>query len=216
VVTLHQQQSDNFCKIHKEIAKWTLAVSYVWCFIVLSFVALCICVCCTAVRAGAACPLQRYWLLNPFTCPTVTHRVHQRQYTKLYWWQLAVWWYGWVSTTMAHFQNLNWTDIAWHSHFTTCVNNKSRYFAGLRQPPFPLALSTHFTPVTSSKRELGRNELSMRCNSVDLISAQTEKWNTVPIRRWGPSKEREGRYMSVYCSLSPHYHSVNKLSTLNR
>jgi hypothetical protein len=29
VVTLHQQQSDNFCKIHKEIAKWTLAVSYV-------------------------------------------------------------------------------------------------------------------------------------------------------------------------------------------
>jgi hypothetical protein len=53
-------------------ANWTWAVIYVWHFIILSFWPSCICECWTALRATVACPLQRYWLFNLFTCPTVT------------------------------------------------------------------------------------------------------------------------------------------------
>jgi hypothetical protein len=71
-VSLHRQQSDDLYKIQKENANGSWAVIYVWHFIVLSFWPSCICECWTAVRATVACPLQQYWLLNLFTCPTVT------------------------------------------------------------------------------------------------------------------------------------------------
>ena len=71
-VSLHYQQSDNFCKIQKKNTNWTGAVIYVGRFIVLlSSGAPCICVCYTARRARGACPLQGYCLLNLFTWPTL-------------------------------------------------------------------------------------------------------------------------------------------------
>ena len=72
-VSLHHQQSDNFCKIQYKNAKWTGAVIYVGRFIVLlSSGAPCICVCYTALRERGACPLQGYWLLSLFTWPILT------------------------------------------------------------------------------------------------------------------------------------------------
>jgi hypothetical protein len=71
-VSLHHQQSDNFCKIQKKNAKWTWAVIYVWRFTVLSSGAPCIGVYYTSLRARGACPLQGCWLLSLLTWPTVT------------------------------------------------------------------------------------------------------------------------------------------------
>ena len=56
-VSLHHQQSDNFCEIQKKNAKWTGAVIYAGHFIVLSSGAPCVCVCYTALRARGVRPL---------------------------------------------------------------------------------------------------------------------------------------------------------------
>ena len=71
-VSLHHQQSDNFCKIQKKNAKWTGAVIYVGRFIILSSGAPCIRVFYTALRARGTCPLQGYWLVSLFTWPILT------------------------------------------------------------------------------------------------------------------------------------------------
>ena len=131
-VSLHHQQNDNFCKIQKKNAKWTGAVIFVWCFIVLlSSVARCICVCCIALRARGGCTLQGYWLLSLFTWPTLTCIFFLRG-TGWNWTAglmttgcLAVWlrlWHPWhtfgISLNWTDIA-LNWTYIAWYSRFIT-------------------------------------------------------------------------------------------------
>ena len=68
-VSLHHQQSDNFCKIQKKNAKWIGAVIYVGHFISSGAP---VYVCYTALRSRGACPLQGYWLLSLFTWSTLT------------------------------------------------------------------------------------------------------------------------------------------------
>ena len=150
-VSLHYQQSDNFCKIQKENAKWTWAVIYVWCFIVLlSSGAPCICVCYTALRAREGCPLQGYCLMNLFTWPTLTGILFIRGTG---WnWTAGLMTAGFLVVQLRLWQpwhilniSLNRTDVSClHSRFIIIsAKNQFRYFAGLQHPQ-PLASSTHF------------------------------------------------------------------------
>ena len=98
-VSLHHQQTDNFCKIQKKNSKWTWAVIYVWRFIVLSSGHPSKCVCYTALRARGACPLKGYCLLSLFTwfnCSTASSSSEALDEIELLGsWLLAVWWHGW-------------------------------------------------------------------------------------------------------------------------
>ena len=151
-VSFHQQQSDNFCKIQKENTKWTWAIIYVWCFIILlSSAALCMCVYYTTLRARGVCTLQDYWcwICSPGPLlPASSSSKALDETEMLESWQLAGWRYGWGWHSWHTFRTSpNWTDIAWHSHFVTIsANNQFRYFAE-PQEPWHLAWSTHFTSI---------------------------------------------------------------------
>jgi len=178
-------------------------------------------VCYTALRERWGCPLQGYCLLNLFTWPTLTSILFVRGT-----------WRNWTAGLMTtgclvvrfrlwqpwHIFNtsLNWTDIALPSRIVTmCVYNQFRYFTGL-QHPRPLAWLTHFTPTltVTIKCWIGRNKFTVQQNTVDW-NPKPEKWNAISSSKWGPSKEKDGRCMSVCCSLSPHYRWPDTLSRLN-
>ena len=147
-VSLHHQQTDNFCKIQKKNSKWTWAVIYVWRFIVLSSGHPSKCVCYSALRARGACPLKGYCLLNLFTWSTLNGILFVRD-TGWNWTAGRVTtsclvarlrlWQPWHTVRTS----LNWTDVTWYTRFVTIsINNQFGYFAG-RQQPWPLASWTH-------------------------------------------------------------------------
>ena len=119
VASLHHQQSDNFCKMQEENAKWTWSIIYVWCYIVLlspgaPCICVCVCVCYTALRARGACPL------NLFTWPTLTGNLFVRGTGRK--WTAGLMTTGCVVELLRVWQPwhsfrtfLNWTDVAWHS-----------------------------------------------------------------------------------------------------
>ena len=109
-VSLHQQQSDNFSKIQKENVKWTWAVIYVWCcIVVLSSGAPCVCVLhCSEGKMGVSIagllPVESVHLAHSHQ-----HPLCQRHLTKLNCWTHDYWLFGGtvqVVTTVAHFQYL--------------------------------------------------------------------------------------------------------------
>jgi hypothetical protein len=69
-------------------------------------------------------------------------------------------------------------------------------------------------PAVFVNRKLNRKKqvLCATQHSGLKLSPKSEKWNAVSSSKWSPSKEKDGGYRSVYCSLSAHYHWVDKLS----
>jgi len=205
VVILHHQQSDNFCKIQKDNAKWTWAIIYVWRFIaLLSSGAPCVCVYYTTLRARGACPLQGYWLLSLFTWPTVTSILFIRG-SGWNWTAglvtagcFAVWlrlWQPWHTLRTS----LTCTDIAWHSRsITISVNSQFRYFAGLQQP-WPLAWSNHYATTHTDCEMLSEKNNRLSMNTGYKLSPKSEKWNTVSGAPTGalPMKKRADKGLHI-------------------
>ena len=180
-----------------------------------------VCVCYTALRARGACPLQGYCLLNLFTWPTLTGNLFVRGTGRI--WTAGLMTTGYLVEQLRLWQpwhsfrtSVSWTDVAWHSCFITIsVSNQFRYYTGLQKPRLS-CWSAHFTPtlVLTMKCWLGRNKLSLQHNAGCKLSQKSEEWNAILSSKWGPSKEEDGRYRSVYCSLLPHYRWVDRLSRL--
>jgi hypothetical protein len=148
VVSLHHQQSDNFCKIQKENAKWI--EPYFMCATSLSFTLEPPTYVCAAVLWGQEghvhCRVTPGWICSPGPLSAASCWSEELDKIELLdLWQLLFGGTVEVVTYLAPFQNLSWTDIAWHSRLITIsVKNHLRYFAGLQQTQ-PLAWSTHFT-----------------------------------------------------------------------
>jgi hypothetical protein len=113
-VSLHDQQSDNFCKIQKKNTEWTGSVIYVGRFIaLLSSRTPCVWVlhCCEGkggVSIVGSLPVESVHLAHP-------HQLCQRHWTKLNCCTRDNWLFGSkveVVTTLAHFQNL--PQLNWH------------------------------------------------------------------------------------------------------
>ena len=117
VVSLHHQQSDNFCKIQKKNVG--LEPSFMW-DASLSFFPLKppVYVCYTALRARGACPMQVYCLLSLFTWPILTSILFVRGTGRN--WTAGLVTTGCLVVRLRLWQpwhtfktSLNWTDIAW-------------------------------------------------------------------------------------------------------
>ena len=99
VVVFCHQQSDNFCKIQKENAKWTWAAIYAWRFIVLLFSGSpCISVYAILLRGQEGhvhCRVTGCWILSPVQLsPASSWPEALDEIELLDSWLLAVWWYS--------------------------------------------------------------------------------------------------------------------------
>ena len=118
-VSYHHQQSDNFCTIQKENAKWTWAIICVWHFIVLlSSGSLCISVCATLLWGQEGMSVVGLLAVESFHLSHFHwHPLRQGHWTKLNCWACDYWLFGGtvqVVTTLAHFDNLprpNWCHL---------------------------------------------------------------------------------------------------------
>jgi hypothetical protein len=99
-VSLHHQQRDNFCKMQKENAKWTGAIIYAWCFIVLRSPRA-IYTCVYAVlpweqEGHVHCRITACWVCSPGPLSSASSQSEPLNEIELLdSWQLAVWQYSW-------------------------------------------------------------------------------------------------------------------------
>jgi hypothetical protein len=98
------------------------------------------CVYYTTLRARRASPLQGYWLLSPFTWPTLTSNLFFKSSGRNWAPELVTTgclsvllrlWQPWCT----YINSLNWTNFAWHSRLITIsVKNHCGYLTGPLQP----------------------------------------------------------------------------------
>jgi hypothetical protein len=168
-VNLRLQQSDNFCKIQKEVTKVDLHHHLCVTLHCPSFIWRLVYMCVPLLWGQEGCVHFRVtgWVCSPGPLSTASS------------WRQAVL-LRLLHACYTFRTSLNWTDVAWHVRFITIsVKNQFRYFTGPQQPR-PLAWSTHYITTHTNCVMLTEknNKLSMQhCGCKP--SLKSEKWNTV-------------------------------------
>ena len=198
-------------KIQKKNAKWTSASIYVWCFIVLSSGAPFICVCCTAQRARGGCPLQGYCLLNLFTWPTFAGILFIRGTGRN--WTAGLMtigclvvrlrlWQPWHTSVPPSTKLASLDTPASSQSVSTISSDISLACSNCRLLLSRLILHQHAHRLSNAELEI----TSSLCNTTLWFETHSDVWEVKHnLTSRGPSKEKDGVYRSVYCSLSPHY-----------
>jgi hypothetical protein len=166
-VRLHHQQSDDLYKIQKQNANCTGAIIYVWPFIVLSFGHSCICGCWTALRERVAYLLQRYWLLNLFTCPTLPTILFVR--VSGWYWHTGLVTAGCLVVRLRLWQpwhpfrnSPNWRCLTLSLHHCQCQQSVLVLHLATANATSCLVDSLYANTHRTMKCWLGRNNLSMQ------------------------------------------------------
>jgi hypothetical protein len=201
-VSLHHQQSDNFCKIQKENAKQTWAPIYAWpSFSFFPLGPLYMCVLYYSWARGA-CPLQHYWLLNLFTWPTLMGTIFVRG-TGRDWTaglvtagclavQLRLW-HPWHTFRTS----LNGTDVIGHSCLVTLCQQSVQLFCWA---------SANLASCCSRHYKLCMQHCGFK------VSLKADKWNAISGALNG-ALQMKGWQIKVclllpFLSPSPHFQCI--------